>query len=689
MLRILSDNLNKRLPRFAVSRFPHLLQPLDLGFVTLSNRVIMGSMHTGLEEFPPERQAAFFARRAEGGVGLIITGGIGTSETGVLGPGMCKLTNEDEAAKHRVITKAVHEAGGRICMQTLHAGRQSYHPLNVSPSGKPSPIYPFPPQKMTVEMIEGELESWVNTAALAQYAGYDGIEIMGSEGYLINQFLTTRGNERDDEWGGDFQRRMRFPLELIRRIRARVGERFILVYRLSMLDLVPDGQTFDEVITLAREVEKAGVNIINTGIGWHEAKIPTIATMVPRGAFTWVTRKVKEAVNIPVSASNRINMPSHAEDILARGDADMISMARPMLADPDWVRKAAADKEEEVNTCIGCNQACLDHTFQLLQSTCLVNPQACYEDQLIYVRTDKPKRIAVIGAGPAGLSFASVAAERGHHVTLFDADTRIGGQFNVAKQVPGKEEFNETLRYFGAMLQKQGVTVALGKRVSAEDVKDFDEVVLATGIVPRKLDIPGLDHPKVMSYLDVLRDKKPVGARVAIVGAGGIGMDTAEYLVHDPHHVPSSLDIDEFCKEWGIDRTLTARSGIEGVRPEVSPSPHQVWLLQRKAKKITGPGKTTGWIHREALLKKQVQMVTGVEYRRIDDEGLHITVNGEERVLPADTVVICAGQEPQRELQAALLALGKTVHLIGGADVAAELDAKRAIGQGARLAATV
>jgi 2,4-dienoyl-CoA reductase (NADPH2) len=456
MLRILSDNLNKRLPRFAVSRFPHLLQPLDLGFVTLSNRVIMGSMHTGLEEFPPERQAAFFARRAEGGVGLIITGGIGTSETGVLGPGMCKLTNEDEAAKHRVITKAVHEAGGRICMQTLHAGRQSYHPLNVSPSGKPSPIYPFPPQKMTVEMIEGELESWVNTAALAQYAGYDGIEIMGSEGYLINQFLTTRGNERDDEWGGDFQRRMRFPLELIRRIRARVGERFILVYRLSMLDLVPDGQTFDEVITLAREVEKAGVNIINTGIGWHEAKIPTIATMVPRGAFTWVTRKVKEAVNIPVSASNRINMPSHAEDILARGDADMISMARPMLADPDWVRKAAADKEEEVNTCIGCNQACLDHTFQLLQSTCLVNPQACYEDQLIYVRTDKPKRLAVIGAGPAGLSFATVAAERGHHVTLFDADSRIGGQFNVAKQVPGKEEFNETLRYFGAMLQKTG-----------------------------------------------------------------------------------------------------------------------------------------------------------------------------------------------------------------------------------------
>ena len=672
-----------------MSHFPHLLQPLDLGFVTLPNRVIMGSMHTGLEEFPPERQAAFFARRAEGGVGLIITGGIGTSETGVLGPGMCKLTNEDEARKHSVITQAVHDAGGRICMQTLHAGRQSYHPLNVSPSGKRSPIYPFPPQPMTVEMIEQELDSWVNSAALAMHAGYDGIEIMGSEGYLINQFLTTRGNERDDEWGGDFQRRMRFPLELIRRIRARVGEKFILVYRLSMLDLVPDGQTFDEVILLAKEVEKAGVNIINTGIGWHEAKIPTIATMVPRGAFTWVTRKVKEAVNIPVSASNRINMPSHAEDILARGDADMISMARPMLADPDWVRKAAAGHEEEVNTCIGCNQACLDHTFQLLQSTCLVNPQACYEDQLIYVKTDKPKKIAVVGAGPAGLSFATVAAERGHQVTLFDGDTRIGGQFNIARQVPGKEEFNETLRYFGAMITKHGVRLKLGKRVGAADLADFDDVVLATGIVPRKLDIPGLDHPKVMSYLDVLRDKKPVGKRVAIVGAGGIGMDTAEYLVHDHRHVPSSLDIAEFCKEWGIDMSLTSRSGIEGVAPRVSPSPHQVWLLQRKNKKITGPGKTTGWIHRESLLKKDVQMVTGVEYRRIDDEGLHITVNGVEQVLPADSVVICAGQEPQRELQAALLEMGKTVHLIGGADVAAELDAKRAIGQGARLAATV
>lgn len=669
--------------------FQHLLQPLDLGFVTLPNRVIMGSMHTGLEEFPPERQAAFFARRAAGGVGLIITGGISPSELGVLGPGMCAMLTEADAKKHKVITDAVHAAGGRICMQVLHAGRQSYHPVNVSPSGKKSPIYPFPPQAMTEEMILQELDNWVNAAALAQQAGYDGIEIMGSEGYLLNQFLTVRGNERDDQWGGDFERRMRFPLEVVRRIRARVGTNFIIVYRLSMLDLVPDGQTFDEVITLAKELEKAGVNIINTGIGWHEAKIPTIATMVPRGAFAWVTRKVKEAVSIPVSASNRINMPSHAEDIIARGDADMVSMARPMLADPDWVNKAAANKEEEVNTCIGCNQACLDHTFALRQASCLVNPQACYEDQLIYVKTDKPKNIAVIGAGPAGLSFASVAAERGHNVTLFDQDTQIGGQFNIAKQVPGKEEFNETIRYFGVMLNKHGVNLQLGKRVGANDVAEFDEVVLATGIVPRQLPLEGVNHPKVMNYIDVLRDKKPVGKRVAVVGAGGIGVDTSEFLVHDPHHVPSSLDIDEYLREWGIDKTLQARSGIEGVEAQVSPSPREVYLLQRKNKKITGPGKTTGWAHREALLKKGVNMITGVEYTKIDDQGLHISVNGQPQVLAVDNVIICAGQEPQRELQAAIEALGKTVHLIGGADVAAELDAKRAIRQGAELAAQI
>ena len=672
-----------------MSHFAHVLQPLDLGFVTLPNRVIMGSMHTGLEEFPPERQAAFFARRAAGGVGLIITGGISPSELGVLGPGMCAMLTEADVKKHKVITDAVHAEGGRICMQVLHAGRQSYHPVNISPSGKKSPIYPFPPQTMTEEVIEQELANWVNAAALAQQAGYDGVEIMGSEGYLLNQFLTTRGNERDDAWGGDFERRMRFPLEVVRRTRERVGTNFIIVYRLSMLDLVPDGQTFDEVITLAKELEKAGVTIINTGIGWHEAKIPTIATMVPRGAFTWVTRKVKEAVNIPVSASNRINMPSHAEEIIASGDADMISMARPMLADPDWVNKAAANKEEEVNTCIGCNQACLDHTFALRQASCLVNPQACYETELIYVKTDKPKNIAVIGAGPAGMSFATVAAQRGHNVTLFDQDTQVGGQFNIAKQVPGKEEFYETIRYFDVMMKKHGVNLQLGKRVSADDVKEFDEVVLATGIAPRQLPLEGINHPKVLSYIEVLRDKKPVGKRVAVIGAGGIGMDTSEYLTHDPSHAPASIDINEYLREWGIDKTLQARSGIEGMSEEVAPSPREVYLLQRKNKKITGPGKTTGWAHRAALLKKGVHMMTGVEYQKIDDVGLHISINGQTQVLEVDNVIICAGQDPQRELQATVEALGKKVHLIGGADVAAELDAKRAISQGARLAAEV
>ncbi|MBH1969685.1 NADPH-dependent 2,4-dienoyl-CoA reductase [Moraxellaceae bacterium AER2_44_116] len=672
-----------------MSHFAHVLQPLDLGFVTLPNRVIMGSMHTGLEEFPPERQAAFFARRAAGGVGLIITGGISPSELGVLGPGMCAMLTEADVKKHKVITDAVHAEGGRICMQVLHAGRQSYHPVNISPSGKKSPIYPFPPQMMTEEVIEQELANWVNASALAQQAGYDGVEIMGSEGYLLNQFLTTRGNERDDAWGGDFERRMRFPLEVVRRTRERVGTNFIIVYRLSMLDLVPDGQTFDEVITLAKELEKAGVTIINTGIGWHEAKIPTIATMVPRGAFTWVTRKVKEAVNIPVSASNRINMPSHAEEIIASGDADMISMARPMLADPDWVNKAAANKEEEVNTCIGCNQACLDHTFALRQASCLVNPQACYETELIYVKTDKPKNIAVIGAGPAGMSFATVAAQRGHNVTLFDQDTQVGGQFNIAKQVPGKEEFYETIRYFGTMLKKHGVNLQLGKRVSADDVKEFDEVVLATGIAPRQLPLEGINHPKVLSYIEVLRDKKPVGKRVAVIGAGGIGMDTSEYLTHDQSHAPASIDINEYLREWGIDKTLQARSGIEGMSEEVAPSPREVYLLQRKNKKITGPGKTTGWAHRAVLLKKGVHMITGVEYQKIDDVGLHISINGQTQVLEVDNVIICAGQDPQRELQASIEALGKKVHLIGGADVAAELDAKRAISQGARLAAEV
>jgi len=670
-------------------KYPHLLQPLDLGFTQLRNRVIMGSMHTGLEEYSMERMAAFFARRAAGGVGLIITGGIAPSAEGTLAPGSSGMFTEADAEHHSIVPRMVHEAGGKIAMQILHAGRQSWNPDMLAPSAKQSPIYPFTPKAMTAEDIERELGNWAKAACLAQQAGYDGVEVMGSEGYLLNQFLTTRGNERDDEWGGSYENRMRFPLDVVRRIRAAVGPNFIIIYRLSMMDLVPDGQSFDEVLEFAKRLEGAGTTIINTGIGWHEAKIPTIATMVPRGAFTWVTRRVKEAVNIPVVASNRINMPTMAEEIIARGDADMVSMARPMLADPDWVAKAEADREEEVNTCIACNQACLDHTFALKLSSCLVNPQACNETDLIYVKTATPKNIAVVGAGPAGLSYASVAGERGHNVTLFDGADRIGGQFNIAKQIPGKEEFNETLRYFDVMLKKHGVKVVLNKRVTAPDLAEFDEVVLATGIVPRALELEGADHPKVMSYLDVLRDKKPVGKTVAIVGAGGIGVDAAEYLAHDPHHRPASLDIDAFCKEWGIDPSIVARGGIAGVESETDPSPRQIYLLQRRPKKITGPGKTTGWIHREALLKKNVQLMPGVSYTRIDDEGLHISVGGKDMVLAVDNIIICAGQEPQRELHEALLAQGKPVHLIGGADVAAELDAKRAIDQGARLAAAV
>lgn len=670
-------------------KFSRLLQPLDLGFTQLRNRVIMGSMHTGLEEFSMERMAAFFARRAEGGVGLIITGGIAPSMEGGLGPGFSGMFTEKDAEHHSIVPKAVHAAGGKIALQILHAGRQTFHPHMLAPSAKKSPIYPFTPKAMTEDDIERELGNWANSARLAKLAGYDGVEIMGSEGYLLNQFLTTRGNERDDQWGGTYENRMRFPLEVVRRVRAATGSDFIIVYRLSMMDMVPDGQSLDEVIAFAKKIEEAGVNIINTGIGWHEAKVPTIATMVPRAAFSWVTRKIKDAVSIPVAASNRINMPSVAEDILANGDADLVSMARPMLADPDWVIKAASNREDEINTCIACNQACLDHTFQLKLSSCLVNPQACHETELVYIKTDKPKNIAVVGAGPAGLSFATVAAERGHQVTLFDADTKVGGQFNIAKQIPGKEEFYETVRYFDVMLAKHGVKKVLGRRVAAHDLAEFDEVVLATGIVPRKLDIPGIDHPSVMSYLDVLRDKKTVGSRVAIIGAGGIGVDTAEFLTHNAHHKSASLDIPTFLREWGIDPEFAARGGIAGMEDQVEASPREVYLLQRKAKKITGPGKTTGWIHREALLKKKVQMLTGVSYIRIDDEGLHISVDDKAMVLKVDHIVLCAGQEPQRELQAALEEMGKKVHLMGGADVAAELDAKRAIDQAARAAAII
>ncbi|PRD39733.1 UNVERIFIED_CONTAM: fadH [Trichonephila clavipes] len=668
----------------------HLLAPLDLGFTTLRNRVIMGSMHTGLEDFDLPRLAAYFARRAEGGVGLMITGGFSISPTAPLTPGAGGMLTTDDADKHRVVTDAVHAAGGKIAIQLLHAGRQAWNPEMVAPSAKKSPIYPFTPRELTPEEIDQEIGNFANAAAMAKRAGYDGVEIMGSEGYLINQFLTERGNEREDEWGGSFANRMRFPVELVRRMRAAVGPDFIIVYRLSMLDLVPDGQTFDEVILLARALEQAGVTILNTGIGWHEAQIPTIATPVPRAAYTWVTRKVREAVSIPVAASNRINMPDDAERVIASGDADLVSMARPLLADPDWVNKTAEGRVKEINTCIGCNQACLDNTFAMQLSSCLVNPQASHETELVYTPVAQKKRIAVVGAGPAGLSFSSVAAERGHDVTIFDAAPEIGGQFNVAKQVPGKGEFYETLRYFDVMLDKHGVQRQLGRRVGPEDLRDFDEVVLATGIVPRDLPLEGFHHPKVMGYLDVLRDKKPVGRRVAIIGAGGIGMDTAEFLSHD-HDTPDvTTDIDAFCRFWGIDQTLTARGGIAGVEPESMPSAREIYLLQRKAKKIIGPGKTTGWIHRATLMAKGVHLMPGVQYEKIDDAGLHIRLaDGSLKLLEVDNVIICAGQEPQRELQAGLQALGKEPHLIGGADVAAELDAKRAINQGARLAAAI
>jgi 2,4-dienoyl-CoA reductase (NADPH2) len=675
-----------------LQRYPHLLKPLDLGFTSLRNRVIMGSMHTGLEEQPNghARQAAFFARRAEGGVALMVTGGIGVSDRGVLGPGASKMTNETEASHHRVITEAVHNAGSKILMQALHGGRQSYHNQLVAPSAKQAPIYPFKPHALTAEEVEQEIESFANAAALAKWAGYDGVEIMGSEGYLINQFLTPRVNERDDQWGGSYENRMRFPLEIVRRTRERCGQDFIIMYRISSLDLVPDGSDWPEVVQLAQALELAGVTILNCGIGWHEARVPTIATMVPRAAFTWVARKLKQHISVPLVTSNRINMPSVAESVLARGDADLISMARPMLADPDFVRKAMENRESEVNTCIACNQACLDHTFQLRQASCLVNPMACYETELTLAPAASPRHFAVVGAGPAGMAFSLTAAQRGHKVTLFEGSGQIGGQFNIARQIPGKEEFSETLRYYNVMLNLHGVDIRLNHRVSAAELAQggFDEVILATGIEPRVPDIEGIDHPKVMGYLDVLRDHKPVGKRVAVIGAGGIGFDLAEYISHGSES--ASLDPQRFMKEWGIDPSAAARGGVAGIQAQVEPSPRQIWLLQRKASKVgAGLGKTTGWIHREALKKKGVQMVPGVHYLKVDDAGLHVEINGEIRVLEVDNVVLCAGQQSLRELEQPLQQAGVEVRVIGGADVAAELDAKRAIDQGVRLALAI
>jgi 2,4-dienoyl-CoA reductase (NADPH2) len=670
--------------------YPHLLTPLELGFTSLRNRVLMGSMHVGLEEVPNglARMAAFYAERARGGVGLIVTGGIAPNERGRPMRGGAKMTTQAEAEHHQVVTAAVHSEGGKIAMQILHFGRYSYQPDLVAPSAIQAPINPFVPHALTTNEVEETIEDFVRCAALAQYAGYDGVEIMGSEGYLINEFIAARTNHREDAWGGSYQNRIRFPVEIVRRTRERVGERFIIIYRLSMLDLVEGGSTLDEVIALAKAIEAAGATIINTGIGWHEARIPTIATKVPRAAYAWVTQRLKAHVSLPLVATNRINTPEVAEQLLSDGYCDMVSMARPLLADPFFVRKAEQGRADEINTCIGCNQACLDHTFAGKITSCLVNPRACHETELVYTPIAKRKHIAVVGAGPAGLSFAITAAERGHEVALFDANSEIGGQLNIAKKVPGKEEFYEMLRYFDKQIGLHGVKVKLNTRVDAHHLLHggFDDVVLATGVTPRVPTIEGVDHPKVMNYLDVLRDAKPVGQSVAILGAGGIGFDVAEYLTHAGES--ASLNAEKFYAEWGIDTSYREPGGLRP--PHVETSPRRIYLLQRKESKVgDNLGKTTGWIHRTGLKARRVGMESGVSYRKIDDQGLHITMGGQERVIAVDNVILCTGQEPLRELHDELKAAGCKVHLIGGADVAAELDAKRAIDQGTRLAAVI
>jgi 2,4-dienoyl-CoA reductase (NADPH2) len=671
-------------------KYKHIFEPLDLGFTTLKNRILMGSMHTGLEEEKNglEKIATYYAERARGGVGLIVTGGIAPNVQGWTGPFSARMSSKKHALHHQKITKAVHKEGGKICMQILHAGRYGYHPFNVAPSKIKSPITPFKPFKLTQSGIKRTIRDFVKSAKLSKLAGYDGVEIMGSEGYLINQFITKRTNKRTDNYGGSYENRMRLPIELVKQTRDVVGENFIIIYRLSMLDLVENGSSWEEVVQLGKEIEKAGATIINTGIGWHEARIPTISTSVPRAAFTWVTQKMKEELSIPLITSNRINMPETAEKVLAEGHADMISMARPFLADPEWVNKAEQEKDDEINTCIGCNQACLDHVFEQKVASCLVNPRACHETELNYIPTENKKRIAVIGAGPAGLAASTIAAQRGHVVTLFDAHSEVGGQFNIAKQIPGKEEFYETLRYFNKQIELHDVTVKLNKKVSTEDLlnSDFDEIIIATGIKPRELKIEGINHKKVLSYIDVLKHKKPVGKRVAVIGAGGIGFDVSEYLTHEGES--TSLNIDAWLKEWGIDKTFNSRSGIEGVKPDFHPSPREVFMFKRSEGKFGGNlGKTTGWIHRSTLKKKGVQFIGGVSYTKIDDRGLHYTQNEEAKILEVDTIVICAGQIPFKELYQPLLDAGKNVNVVGGADFASELDAKRAIDQGSRVAA--
>ena len=675
-----------------MSHYPHMLAPLDLGFTTLKNRVLMGPMHTHLEETGDwHRVAAFYATRARGGVALLVPGGMAPNREGGVFPGASGLFTDQDIANHRIVTDRVHEADGKIAMQILHAGRYAYGKECVAPSAVKSPISPFPPIELDEDGIEKQISDIVTAAKRAQEAGYDGVEVMGSEGYFLNQFLVTHTNKRTDRWGGSYENRMRLPVEVVRRVREAVGPDFIVIYRLSMIDLVPNGSTHEEVVQLAQAIEAAGATIINTGIGWHEARIPTIATSVPRAAFAWVTKKLMGKVGIPVITSNRINTPEVAENVLATGCADMVSMARPFLADPDFVAKAAAGKAAQIAPCIACNQACLDHTFQMKISSCLVNPKACFETELKVEPTANPKRVAVVGAGPAGLSAAITAAERGHQVTLFDKAHEIGGQLNMAKQVPGKEEFWGLVDWFRTMLEETGVTVSLGKAVTADDLAGFDEVIIATGVLPRDPQIPGQDGPNVVGYVDVLRGKAAVGKRVAVVGAGGIGFDVSEYLVHEGESPTENLP--EWMKEWGVADPADQRSGLAPEGPQPGPPAREVTLLQRKAEKPGKRlGKTTGWIHRASLMMKDVQMKAGVNYERIDAEGLHISY-GEARerpeVIACDTVVLCAGQVSERSLADALGAKGVTCHVIGGADVAAELDAKRAIDQGTRLAAAL
>ncbi|WP_443635402.1 oxidoreductase [Candidatus Njordibacter sp. Uisw_058] len=667
------------------SAYPHLLAPLDLGFTRLKNRVIMGSMHTGLEEAKNgfERLAAYYAERARGGVGLIVTGGISPNQQGLTFSGAAALDKADKVAQHRLVTDAVHQAGSKICMQILHTGRYAYSPNAIAPSAIKAPINAFTPKAVSSEEIEQQIEDFAYSAKLAQQAGYDGVEVMGSEGYFLNQFIVTRTNQRDDEWGGSYDNRTRLAIEVVKRVRAAVGEKFIIIYRLSMLDLVPEGSNLSEVTQLGKAIEQAGASIINTGIGWHEARIPTIATKVPRAAFTWVTHAVRKHLTVPVITSNRINTPEVAERVLANGDADLISMARPFLADPEFVNKAAANQAERINTCIGCNQACLDHVFNGKTSSCLVNPRACEETRIIIAPTQAIKTIAIVGAGPAGLACAVTAAERGHKVTLYDAASEIGGQFNIAKRIPGKEEFSETLRYFEVRLKELNVEVKLDTSLTTQALNQMqmDELVLATGVSPRQLALPGHNHAKVLNYLEVIKGVN-VGPKVAIIGAGGIGFDVAEFLTHGTHE--PSTNVTQFMSQWGIDMTMQARGGVAEIPQNIEASPREIYLLQRKTSKVgAGLGKTTGWVHRTGLQQKKVNMLAGCEYQAIDDQGLHLTVGGEAQVLDVDHIIVCAGQDPNQSLSQGL---ERPYHLIGGAQKASQLDAKRAIRQGTLLA---